>query len=37
MDASLAVTREKTEEIVTLMRKFETLPKIEKLLDLLVP
>jgi len=37
MDAILAITREKAEEIVSTVRKLETLPKIETLADLLVP
>ncbi len=36
-NAGLAVTREKAEEIVSTVRKLETLPKIETLADLLVP
>jgi len=37
MDASLAVAREKAEEIIAAVRRLESLPKIETLANLLVP
>jgi hypothetical protein len=36
-NASLAIAKEKAEEIVSVMRKLETLPKIETLANLLAP
>jgi hypothetical protein len=36
-NASLAIEKEKAEEIVSVMRKLETLPKVSALADLLAP